>query len=197
MKKSFLDFIIFILDPLLFILVSIFWIWISCDTFLFSKPSYLTHTENNPNFYIDSTGRGTKYLKLDNGKYSILCDRTVNEIRESICDAEIEKIEHVTLVIAYYQENDGRKIISSSHLKKLSYQDKNKILRDFTVSDRIVELNKQYSLFYNKYLIFFMMIITYTPIITMLFHVDKKFNITALVCLGSIMILLYLFPSLN
>ena len=197
MKKSFLDFIIFILDPLLFILVSIFWIWISCDTFLFSKPSYLTHTENNPNFYIDSTGKGTKYLKLDNGKYSILCDRTVNEIRESICDAEIEKIEHVTLVIAYYQENDGRKIISSSHLKKLSYQDKNKILRDFTVSDRIVELNKQYSLFYNKYLIFFMMIITYTPIITMLFHVDKKFNITALVCLGSIMILLYLFPSLN
>ncbi|MDD2183631.1 hypothetical protein OP500_09985 [Kingella sp. SNUBH-2017] len=157
----------------------------------------MTHTENNPNFYIDSTGKGTKYLKLDNGKYSILCDRTVNEIRESICDAKIEKIEHVTLVIAYYQENDGRKIISSSHLKKLSYQDKNKILRDFTVSDRIVELNKQYSLFYNKYLIFFMMIITYTPIITMLFHVDKKFNITALVCLGSIMILLYLFPSIN
>lgn len=190
MKKSFLDFIIFIL-------VSIFWIWVSCSTFLFSKPLYLTHTENNPNFYIDSTGKGTKYLKLDNGKYSILCDRTVNEIRESICDAEIEKIEHVTLVIAYYQENDGRKIISSSHLKKLSYQDKNKILRDFTVSDRIVELNKQYSLFYNKYLIFFMMIITYTPIITMLFHVDKKFNITALVCLGSIMILLYLFPIIN
>ena len=197
MKKSFLDFIIFILDPLLFILVSIFWIWISCDTFLFSKPSYLTHTENNPNFYIDSTGRGTKYLKLDNGKYSILCDRSINEIRESVCDAEIEKIEYVTLVIAYYQKNDGSKIISSSHLRKLSYRNKNKTLKDCIVSDRVVELNKQYNLFYNKYLIFFMIIITYTPMMTAFFRIDKKFNITAFVFLGSIMILLYFFPYLN
>ena len=65
MNKSFLDFIIFIL-------VSIFWIWVSCSTFLFSKPLYLTHTENNPNFYIDSTGKGTKYLKLDKAKWEII-----------------------------------------------------------------------------------------------------------------------------